>query len=649
MRNSRRLMAVTKRKNFDPPTVHFSSLLFICALMPALLFKGPQIEFFAVTQIILVLWMGWIALRSYDKGFILPKTALALCLTLFWLWLAISLFWSLAPNISVINFWWVGSLALVFWLYTLTPDRDALWQHAAAILLVLGLVLALMGIYQAQVYEQQARSIFETRNTHAAFLNLVTLPASAYFLLFLSNNEKPRVQLIFLGVILYVLFFAIFLTASRGATLSFFIGMLILLALSARHVSRRGMAWLIVLMAVAFLSTKISHGELEARLPQLMQDSGRLTIWESSWHLRQASPWYGIGLGLFYLAYPPYRNPLDNSGGFFAHNDYLQVWIEIGLPGLLLLLTILLAVAWLLLKVLRANTMQKAAHIEIVGLFCGLFAVAAHSVVDFNLYILSIMMIAGLMLGRFHELVTHHSKISWIRLHPSRVIGKRAYPLIIVLLFLFPLFYFVALGMANSYYDKGMMQAREGKIQEADQSLTTAQRLTPSDDRMLIAHADLYRHAITLLSSDKLQSKKALYDNALDFLDQAQHVNVLRGLTYIIRGRLYQQNMDLAGEKGYVLATASFQRALALNPKLFQGRLDYANLLLQHGNKDEALRVLEDGAQYQYYETYDMVPFYSLTAKLRREAGKVAEAKILEEKIQYIEKQANTRYYLRGY
>jgi len=118
-------MAVIKRKTLNLPAVHVSSLLFICALFPALLFKGTQIELFSITQIVLAIWLGWTLLHSYNPGFHIPKTAMALCLTLFCLWLALSLFWSQVPNISVINFWWVGSMVLVFWLYTLTPDRDA--------------------------------------------------------------------------------------------------------------------------------------------------------------------------------------------------------------------------------------------------------------------------------------------------------------------------------------------------------------------------------------------------------------------------------------------------------------------------------------------------------------------------------------------
>lgn len=639
---------MVRKKTTSLPAVHVSSLLFICALLPALLFKGPQIEFFAVTQIVLVIWLGWIVLHSHDSGLRIPRTSLALCLTLFWLWLALSLTWSLAPNISVINFWWVGSLALVFWLYTLTPDRDALWSHAAAILLVIGLVLALMGIYQVLVLEQHARSVFETRNTHAAFLNLVALPASAYFLQTIANKAVPRHYYVILGTVLFFLFLSIFFTASRGASLSLAIGVVLLTALTRRCVPWRALVPLLGLLAVAFLVTKISHGELGERLPQLMQDSPRRIIWESSWNLLQASPWQGIGLGLFYLAYPPYRNPADSSGGFFAHNDYLQIWIETGLPGLALLLAVLAAALMLFVRALRKTGLRSGIHIEMTGLFCGLLAVAGHSVVDFNLYILSIMMMSGLAMGRFHELAVGKLKAPSLLLRPSRFVGKQAYPLIVLLLVLLPLFYFFALGMANSYYDRGTAQAREGKLQEADTSLDIAQRLTPSDDRILIAHADLYRHAVVALPADD-PGRKSLYEDALRFLDQAQEANALRGLTFVIRGRLYQQNPAFAGENGRGLAAESFRRALALNPRLFQGRMDYVSLLLQAGKKEEALQSLDEGVRHDYPNMPELIPFYSLTARLRREASRVEEAQALEDRIKELEKLTTGAYQLRGY
>jgi O-antigen ligase len=639
----------TGRKTANLPAVHASTLFFICALMPALLFKGPQIEFFAITQVVLMLWLGWIVLRSHKSGLRIPLTPLAISLTLFWLWLALSLTGSLAPSTSVINFWWVGSLVLVFWLYTLTPDRNALWAHAAAILLVIGLVLGLVGIFQVLVQEQNARSVFETRNTLAAFLNLVALPASAYLLMYMSGKSLSRQPVILLSVILYVLFFSIFMTASRGATLSLVLSLGLMIALTFRHVPWRANVLLLALTLIAFLSTKIflDGGELSRRLPQLMQDAPRLMIWESSWNLLQAAPWHGIGLGLFYLAYPAFRNPLDQSGGFFAHNDYLQIWIETGLPGLLLLLSVLGSCLWLYGRALRKA--EKNTRVEVTGLFCGLMAVASHSVVDFNLYILSIMMVSGLVMGRFHDLVASELKVSSFHFRPSKLVGKQAYSIVIILLMLMPIFYFIALGTANSYYDKGLSQARVGKLQESDMSLATAHRLTPSDDRMLIAHADLYRHAISILPKEDQKGKEALYEQALRFLDKAQSANSLRALTFIIRGRLYQQNPDLVGDAGYQLASESFQQALGLNPLLFQGRMDYAGQLLQQGKKEEALRIMDEGAEYYYHPIPELIPFYSLIGKLRREAGREEEALVVERIAQKLETQTKSSYFLRGY
>jgi hypothetical protein len=66
-------MAVIRKNAFRMPSVQISTLLFVCALLPALMFKGPQFEYFAITQVLLVIWLGWIALQSYEAGLSIPK------------------------------------------------------------------------------------------------------------------------------------------------------------------------------------------------------------------------------------------------------------------------------------------------------------------------------------------------------------------------------------------------------------------------------------------------------------------------------------------------------------------------------------------------------------------------------------------------
>jgi hypothetical protein len=108
--------------------------------------------------------------------------------------------------------------------------------------------------------------------------------------------------------------------------------------------------FVVIVLTSYLLANILQNGEVGARLGTLAKlgsaDDGRFLIWERAWQMLMDAPWWGIGLGTYWLHWPPYRNPLDSSGGFYVHNDYLQIWIETGLPGLLLLLAVYPLNAW---------------------------------------------------------------------------------------------------------------------------------------------------------------------------------------------------------------------------------------------------------------------------------------------------------------
>src|SRR5581483_2192840 len=95
-----------------------------------------------------------------------------------------------------------------------------------------------------------------------------------------------------------------------------------------------------LLFAAYVAANPVLHGGPSGRLATLSDPGNagveRFLIWRGSWEMLMAKPWWGIGLGSYYLAWPPYRDPADQTLGFFVHNDYLQIWIEAGLPALLL-------------------------------------------------------------------------------------------------------------------------------------------------------------------------------------------------------------------------------------------------------------------------------------------------------------------------
>lgn len=630
------------------------------ALIPALLFNGVRVEFFALYLILLFLCLALFAAQWHKAGVCLSNTAVTLCLTLFWLWLGVSLLWHPVPQVGFNYFWIVGTLPLAFWVYTAAVDPDALWRKTAPLILITGLVLALWAVYQWGT-GMPPRSVFLDINSHAAFLNLIALPASACFLLQPADRRR---SLHLLGAALFVLFFAIMLTKGRGAIASFFLGFLLLLWLVRGYVPvQRSRVLLLLALLALLLANLLWQGGVLGRLGTLANpasaDLGRLQIWAQAWKMLGDAPWYGMGIGTFWLAWPPYRHPADGSGGYFAHNDYLQIWIEAGWPGLLLLLILLGSVAWTFARVLRNPPTSSLSlegrdtstfplplqggegggegvrlRVEMTGLFAGLLAVAAQSFVNFNLYISPTLLVAGLVLARFNHLGAQTLGNGQIQLVPAQWLKPRAYYTLIVLLAAFPLVYFATQGASALYYKAALAQASRGELEQAYQSLTRAARFTPSSDSVLATHADLVRYLLRIPDEVSAEDKKLLYEFAMELLDKAQRLNPYRPQVFMTRGQLYEENQEIAGEDWAEQAQAAYLHAIALDPRYHQARVRYAALLLRQGRLQEARRVLDQGMPYVYVQAPDLYTYYDLTRQVLALSGETARAEWLSRELQ---------------
>jgi len=569
-------------------------------------------------------------------GLFIPKTAVAIALTGFWLWLALSIIWSQVFFVSVINFWWLGCMPAVFWLYTLSSDRDRLWRYSSILVLGFGLCLASVAIYQLIVLHEDPLSFFLNINSHAALLNLIALPTAGYFLV--AAEDRRRQLTVALGAALFILVFALAITQGRGAALSFFISLAVLLIITWKQRARSKIAILIGIIAAAFLLADIlRQGGVLDRLESVgapgAAGAARFLIWQQAWELLKASPWWGTGIGTFSVFFQPYRHPLDTSAGYYAHNDYLQIWIEAGLPGLLLLLAVYAAVLWMFIRAQKNVNGPASVKIEMAALCAGLLAIAMHSFFDFNLYTISILLLAGLALARLHSLQTIKPRF-WI-FRPSGILGARAYRLIVVLLSLFPLIYFLSLGLYEYEYRKGLRQANEGKLLEADASFARAQRLAPSAANVRLTRADLYRHLLADVAMDAGR-RKAVFTGARELLQEAENLNPFESQVFLVRAELYRQNPRQAGGDAREQAERNFQQALKNNPRLYTARLAYAQFLLQQKDPRGAHRLLEEGIDYWYYPSQAIIPYYALAAKLRYQMGEAGKGKDLQTKMEEI-------------
>jgi hypothetical protein len=97
-------------------------------------------------------------------------------------------------------------------------------------------------------------------------------------------------------------------------------------------------------------------------------------------------PWLGFGGGSFYTAFPRFKgaHPL----GFYdhAHNDYVEIAADMGLPALALLLVVAVASLARAIGVLSDRSAPMARGMA-AGVVMAILCTAIHSAVDFNLQI----------------------------------------------------------------------------------------------------------------------------------------------------------------------------------------------------------------------------------------------------------------------
>lgn len=613
-----------------------NALVFASAFSASLFFNGMRIEYFALSLFILFLLLYPVLWRGYSLGLQIPKTPLAVTVTLFWAWLAITQLWSPAPYVSMINFWWVGGAALVFWLMTLVREPSHFFPGTYVAIGAIGVVLALLSAYQQLSLGMHAQSTFLTRNSHAGLMCLLAIPASSYFLMAHGIDRRSVWITRILGPVLFALYFSLALTGSRGASLGLLMGLILVVVLAYRRIPRLRLIIFLTIVLMAFIVANfLLKGEVASRLGTLANlgnaDAGRFLIWERAWQMLMDAPWWGVGLGTYWLHWPPYRDPLDSSAGFYVHNDYLQIWIETGLPGLLLLLAAYVAVLITFIRLLRHCKMDTAVTLESAGLFGGLLAVAAHTFFDFDLYIHPIQLVMGLVLVRLHTLYLAHVPADVLIIEPGRWVGRRAYRVISFLVILLPLMYFAALGGSAMLTYKARDLMSQSRWVDASETLSRAAQLMPTSDLVLVTHADLLRQAIAQLPR-QAPERAVLFRESLVLLESAEKQNPLRPQVFFIRGLLYNQSPDLAGAGWAVLAERAYALALKRDPLAFWARETYAGLLMWQGRLVQAKQVLEEGADYQYFGTA-AVNYFVFLARMRRQAGESERAAALEKKI----------------
>ena len=369
-------------------------------------------------------------------------------------------------------------------------------------------MLAAGGLDPALVARLETHRVFARfllPSTLASFL-LLALPTAAGFAL--ARGARGRKVL---AAAALACAGGLVLTQSQGAFLALVFAAAIWAMAAARLPVRRGaailaLAGLSVLAAVILVRGGVLFAGKEASGPAAL----RWRNWTAAVHMSADRPLTGVGGGGFGSAYTAYRQAGDNETRS-AHNAYLQMIAEHGLPVLVPLVTVLIACAGWIRRAARASA-------PAAGAAFGLTAFLLHNLWDFSALLPSTLwtaaVIAGLLApGHAPETGGRQPVLRYPR-GRSRLLGLTEVAAVLLAI-LAGASVGVRSGLARAEREAAHHAALDGKRDTALARARRAERLAPwqAENAMLVAEVILAAPEIDAVGEARAAATRAVRRN----------------------------------------------------------------------------------------------------------------------------------------
>jgi O-antigen ligase len=263
-----------------------------------------------------------------------------------------------------------------------------------------GLVVFLSGSetilgYDKWAYHGYLTSTFVNRNHFATFAGLSALCAAAALARRLEDGARIWSALLRRDALLYVAALvlclaALFATASRAGIAATAAGFAVWYLFRVDTTPTRRYAALAAIVAVVAAALYFVFGwRSEGTLDENFET--RMRVYRAAIALIEARPWLGYGLGSFGAAFATLRTHEITQIWTEAHNVYLELALEFGMPAVLAFLG---AQIWIIAVCAR----KHASRIAVVALGAAA-TIALHSAIDFSVQIPAVAALWAALLG----------------------------------------------------------------------------------------------------------------------------------------------------------------------------------------------------------------------------------------------------------
>ena len=515
-----------------------------------------------------------------------------------------------------------GVIGLLMYALLMFLLLHQLYTRSSSRILVLGIVVmgsleGLLGIVQyGWMGEARAKGTFFNPNFFAMY-EAVTVVLALSLLSSMKWADHGWQEKCLLGAALSVSMPAFVMAQSRGAFFAFLVALLFLGL--CRSWKLAVLLPLVVVLGVITLPNPIKERAL-AVSDQDPYAYTRLEIWKSSLD-RIADHPFGTGLGTYkYLSFK-YRFPIEGEIVRYekraesAHNEYLQMAVELGVGGLALFLVGIGVWGWEVKGTLQGGLLSWERG-AVVGLSGGALAILAHAAVDSVFHepaLVLLLIMCGSLVVVLKRFNSPDPAPTWTVPFPYRP----ARLAMVVLLGAASVFLIIQPAAAWFAYEEGNVASQHGQSERAGEWYRRATFIDPG--------TTAYRDAVARMNVTQFYASgdPQWLLHAVEELEICQELNPLDGripsrlgMVYLVLAERTMSNE----QRGELIARAvkSYERAIEADPFSPFNYLELGKMMWRNGQYEKAQALLKTAVTHEP----NFLPARVLLAKLAAQVGK---------------------------
>jgi len=522
---------------------------------------------------------------------------------------------SIVPYQSLLTFFRLLSLVIFYWMIRRVINTDKKFQVILWIIFAAGVFYSAYGLFQ--YYGFLPKSFWYQPGCLAA--RYINGGHFAGFLIFpfwmgvsLVGASHKSIVKFFVLCLMFILLWALLLTRARAEWIAFFIGAICFMGFAGRAKLWKpkillGLVFCGVLGGLILFKMGVLR-EVFIRIQEIWLSKFysldyRLNLWKSCLSAIAGRPW-GWGLGTFAVIYPQFRMHSDRFFVDHSHNEILQMGVDLGIPGILLILGIFIAYLKTALIFLKSEGKNSSKKITAAAFIAVWISLAISSQMDFPLriYATSFFLFAFLALSAYlFESVSVPAGLSFF----PKAFGAGPYQGMfrIVSFLLVLLLGGIAMKQlsAQMTFEKGQHLEKTFRWNQAEAAYQQAIHTSPLYVKYYEGLADLYKKREILSFG---QSKKKQYRKArVEIYEQMNQIHPYEAGNHYKLALMHEDVGQI--EK----AKLEFQKAVTLEPVNETFLSEYGYFAVRHEMVGEAVEAFEKFKNiHSHLEGYKATP-----------------------------------------